>query len=262
MTKIFAHRGASAYAPENTMEAFRLAVGQQADGIELDVQMTKDGELVVVHDEKIDRVSNGNGFVKDFTLEELREFSFGNHMEGYQSAKIPTLREVLELMKQTEMEVNIELKTGIYWYPGIEKKTVELVKELNMEEKVIYSSFNHYSIQEVRKNAPDAQTAYLYSDVILDVEKYAKLTGVQGLHPAVWHLKMADFMEKYQKSGLKVRVWTVNDEADMSAFMESGIEAVITNYPDKALKIREELEALRKETDIRKELSDVKSELL
>ena len=86
MTKIFAHRGASAYAPENTMEAFELAAKQGADGIELDVHVTKDGEVVVTHDEKIDRVSNGRGFIKDMTLRELKRLSFHNHMESYVGA--------------------------------------------------------------------------------------------------------------------------------------------------------------------------------
>ena len=115
MTKIFAHRGASGYAPENTLEAFALAMEMGADGIELDVQLTKDGEVVVIHDEVIDRVSNGKGLVKDYTLVQLRKFSFDNHMEGYENISIPTLKEVLELVKASKMEVNIELKTGIYW---------------------------------------------------------------------------------------------------------------------------------------------------
>ncbi len=110
MTKIFAHRGASGYAPENTLDAFALAMDMGADGIELDVQMTKDDEVVVIHDETIDRVSDGKGMVKDYTLEQLREFSFDNHMEGYEHVSIPTLNEVLELVKPSKMEVNVELK--------------------------------------------------------------------------------------------------------------------------------------------------------
>ena len=151
MTKIFAHRGASAYAPENTMEAFHLAAKQGADGIELDVHVTKDGEVVVTHDEKIDRVSNGSGFVKDMTLRELKRLSFHNHMESYVGAGIPTLREVLEFVKTTTMAVNIELKTGLYWYPNIEEKTVALVHELGMQDRIIYSSFNHHSIAKLKE---------------------------------------------------------------------------------------------------------------
>lgn len=241
MTKIFAHRGASGYAPENTLEAFALAMEQGADGIELDVQLTKDEKVVVVHDETIDRVSNGKGFVKDYTLAELKKFSFDNQMKAYKGVKIPTLREVLDLVKPGSMEVNIELKTGIIWYPEIEEKVIEAVKESGMQERIIYSSFNHYSVQRVKALCPDAEAAYLFSDVILDMEKYTKQTGVQGIHPAFYHLKMSDFMERYKKSNLKIRVWTVNQKKWIHEFIREEIEAIITNYPKKALKIREEL---------------------
>lgn len=232
MTEIFAHRGASGYAPENTLEAFRLAMEQGADGMELDVHLTKDGEVVVIHDETLDRTSNGHGNVRDYTLEELKKFSFHNHMEKYQGVQIPTLKEVLNLVKNSCMKVNIELKTGIYWYEGIEEKTMDIVKTIGMEDRVIYSSFNHYSIQKVLEQNSDAETAYLFSDVPLNMEKYAKDTGVKGLHPAVYHLKMADFLETYMKSGLKVRVWTVNNKEDMKMFIDAGVDAIITNYPD------------------------------
>lgn len=238
MTKIFAHRGASGYAPENTIEAFVLAMEQGADGIELDVHLTRDGEVVVTHDETIDRVSNGTGYVRDYTLEELRMFHFNNHMKKFQKTQIPTLREVLEVVRPSGVEVNVELKTGIYWYPQLEEKVLAIVKEMKMQDRVIYSSFNHYSVQKIRELDAQAETAYLYSDVILDVEKYAVETGVDGLHPAVYHLKMADLMTRYEASGLKIRVWTVNQEADMKRFIGRRVEAVITNYPDVACRIR------------------------
>lgn len=236
MTEIFAHRGASGYAPENTLEAFRLAMEQGADGIELDVHLTKDGEVVVIHDETLNRTSDGQGKVRDYTLEELKKFSFHNHMEKYQGVQIPTLKEALNLVKNSRIKVNIELKTGIYWYEGIEEKTMDIVKTMGMEDRVIYSSFNHYSIQKVLEQNSDAETAYLFSDVPLNMEKYAKDTGVKGLHPAVYHLKMADFLETYMKSGLKVRVWTVNNKEDMKMFIDAGVDAIITNYPDLARK--------------------------
>lgn len=232
MTEIFAHRGASGYAPENTLEAFRLAKEMGADGIELDVHLSKDGEVVVIHDETLDRTSNGHGKLRDYTLAELKKFSVHNRMEKYKGVQIPTLKEVLDLVKDSSMKVNIELKTGIYWYEGIEEKTMDIVKTMGMEDRVIYSSFNHYSIQKVLEQNSHAETAYLFSDVILNVEKYAKETGVKGLHPAVYHLKMADFLETYLKSGLKVRVWTVNNKEDIKMFMDAGVNAVITNYPD------------------------------
>lgn len=240
-TEIFAHRGASGYAPENTNEAFILAHKQGADGIELDVQLTKDGEVVVIHDETLDRTSDGKGAVRDYTLEELRRFSFDNRMEQHGRVGIPTLREVLSLVKPWDMKLNIELKTGIYWYPGIEEKTVRLVKEAGMEERILYSSFNHYSIRKVREIAPEAETAFLYSDVILDVDRYARENGVNGLHPALYHVKMEDFLKQYVESQLAVRVWTVNQEADMEWLIRAGVTAVITNRPDVALAVREKV---------------------
>lgn len=240
-TRIFAHRGASGYAPENTLEAFELAVKQGADGIELDVQLSKDGVPVVFHDETLKRVTGQKGYLKDYTLEELKKFTvLKDKFPEYNNAKIPTLKEVLELIKPAGIQVNIELKTGIYWYPEIEEKTIQTVKETQMEERVIYSSFNHYSIQKVKELVPEAECAYLYSDVILQVDKYAKETKVEGLHPALYHVKMADFLTEYQNSGLKVRVWTVNEKEDMRMLMEAEITAVITNYPDAAVEIRGE----------------------
>lgn len=242
MVEIFGHRGASGYVPENTLEAFDLAMKQGADGVELDVQLTKDGEVVVVHDERIDRVSNGHGYVRDYTLRELKEYSFHNHMMEYQNIRIPTLKEVLELLKPSGMKVNIEIKTGIYWYPEIEQKTLEIVKSAQMEERIIYSSFNHYSIQKIQQLDSQAETAFLFSDVILDMEKYTDHRGVKGIHPAVYHLKMSNFLDKFQENGKRIRVWTVNEENDIREFVEKGVTAIITNYPDRAIKIRSEVE--------------------
>ena len=237
-TKVIAHRGASGYAPENTLEAFLLAIEQGADGIELDVQLSRDGIPVVIHDETIDRVTDRTGYVKDYTLQELKELTvLKDRFPQYSQSKIPTLKEVLEAVKSSGIQVNIELKTGIYWYPDIEKKVAEIVEETGMKDKIIYSSFNHYSVQRIKEIVPDAETAYLYSDVILNVEDYARKTKVDGLHPAVYHVKMADFLKGYIESGLNVRVWTVNEEADMKALTEAGVTAVITNYPDVAARI-------------------------
>lgn len=245
--KIFAHRGASAYAPENTLEAFQLAMNQGADGIELDVQLTKDGELVVIHDETIDRVSDEKGAVRDYTLEELKKISVSNHFEQYPDVKIPTLREVLELVKPGTMEINIELKTGIFWYPEIERKVLELVKEEGMEDRIIYSSFNHYSVQKIKELSPEAETAYLIGDVMLDVAAYTKNTGIKGLHPALFHVKMADFLKEYKESGIVLRVWTVNEKDQIRWLIDEGVDAVITNYPDRGLEARDEAEAESRE---------------
>ena len=250
MTQVFAHRGASGYAPENTLEAFSQAMEQGADGIELDVQFTKDKKIVVLHDETIDRTSDHKGYVRDYTLEELKKMSFHNHMEKYRGIRIPSLKEVLDLVRPGKMKINIELKTGIFWYEGIEEAVTELVEREGFADRVIYSSFNHYSIQKIRELAPKAQTAWLFSDVILDIEKRAAENQIDALHPAVYHMKMADRMERYLNSGRKIRVWTVNKEKDLRLFMEKKVDAVITNYPDKATAIRKEIQDAERETII------------
>ena len=116
----------------------------------------------------------------------------------------------------------------------------DLVQKMELENRVIYSSFNHYSVQKIKQLCPKAETAYLYSDIILNVDKYAKDTGVDGLHPALYHVKMADFLEQYKKSGLYVRVWTVNEEEDIRFLIEQNVDAIITNEPKKAIQIRGE----------------------
>lgn len=239
--KVYGHRGASAYAPENTLPAFRLAEEQGADGIELDVHLTRDGELVVIHDEELDRTTNGTGPVGEHTLAELKQLSADNGMPGYAGVRIPTLREVLEQVRPGRMMVNIELKTGILWYEGIEKKTLDLVAELGMEDRVIYSSFNHYSIAEVRRLNPLAQTAYLFGDIPCDIEQYAAARGVNGLHPGLYCVKMGNLLRTYRDSGLAVRVWTVNEEEDLRWLLEAGVD-VITNDPRLALAVRSRLD--------------------
>lgn len=194
-SKVWAHRGASAYAPENTLEAFRLGAEQGADGVELDVQLSKDGQLVVIHDETIDRVSDGHGYVRDYSLEELKKFVFNKTHPEYADARIPTLGEVYDLLKPLGLEINVEIKTGIYFYPGIEEKLYLLEKEKGMQGKIIYSSFNHYSVMKMREYDPAARTGLLYADGFQDVPGYAAGLGADALHPVLYNLQYDGFLE-------------------------------------------------------------------
>lgn len=236
--KVWAHRGASGYAPENTLEAFKLAADMGADGVELDVQLTKDGELVVVHDEYIDRVSDGHGRVVDYTLEELRQFNFNKmHPEYTPNCKIPTLREVLELLNNTGMTVNIELKTGVIFYPGIEKKVVELVHCMGWQGRILYSSFNHCSAMKVREYDSEARIAFLYAEQLSQVADYAVMNGVYSLNPSVLCTTLEDEMRRCREKNIQINVWTVNDEENMRRLNRMGVNSLITNYPDIAKKI-------------------------
>lgn len=236
-TKVWAHRGASGYAPENTLESFQMAIDMGADGIELDVQFTKDRQLVVIHDETIDRVSNGHGRVVDYTLEELKQLTFNKTHPEYKECRIPTLEEALTLMKPTEMTVNIELKTGVNFYDGIEDRVLRLVDRLQMKEQVIYSSFNHYSVMKVKELCPDAHVGFLYCDGTLHMAEYAMENQVEALHPSINNTQYIDLIADCKGRGIHLHVWTVNDKKDMEHMMKLGVDAIITNYPDVAYEV-------------------------
>lgn len=158
--KNFAHRGFSGKYPENTMLAFRKALECGADGIEMDVQLTKDGELVVIHDERVDRTTNGTGNVRDYTLEELQKLDASyiySEEVGFQT--IPTFDEYCRWVAGTPLVTNIELKTGVYPYPGIEAKVWPVLQRYHLEDKVIISSFNHESVLRMKALAPDLNMA-------------------------------------------------------------------------------------------------------
>lgn len=240
--KIWGHRGASAYAPENTLEAFALAEKMGADGVELDVQLTKDGEIVVIHDETIDRTSNGSGFVKDYTLKELQQFDFGVKFAGRRAeeeeaeektrVRIPTLEEVFRLLWPGTLTVNIELKTGIIQYEGLEEKVLQLSKRLGMENRVIYSSFHHPSLVKIKELNPSCKTGLLYCDGWIGVAGYARKLGIDALHPPIYQLKDESLVREAKEMGLEVNVWTVDDKADIKRLAGYGVDTVITNEPN------------------------------
>lgn len=233
MTEIWAHRGASAEAPENTLAAFGLAVEQGADGIELDVQRSADGHLVVIHDETIDRTSTGSGRVVDLTLGELRRFDYGAGMPGFEGTVIPTLREVLELMEPTRLAINIELKNSVELYPGMESETKKLVEEFGLASRVIYSSFNHYCLRGLRAMDAGVRLGVLYSDGMVDPWVYASYLGVDAIHPPYQVLQVPGVVEECHARGIRVHPWTVPVD-QTRAVASLGADAIITNHPAKA----------------------------
>ena len=241
--EVWAHRGASGYLPENTMDAFEEAAIQHADGIELDVQMTRDGELVVFHDETLDRVTEGSGYLKDYTLEELRKLHVQTPETKNGIFRIPTLEEVLDLVKSTGQILNIELKNSVFQYEGMDQKVFDLVNAKKMQDQIIYSSFNHFSVCRMREKGTDIRTGILFSDGWIGVAEYARRLGVEAVHPAVYHFLYPDFVRECKEAGLKIHVWTVNEPEHLQMAKELQVDAVITNYPDRALQICREEEA-------------------
>ena len=234
MPKIHAHRGASAYAPENTMEAFKMAVSMKADYIELDVHLTKDKKIVVTHDDCIERVSDGKGFVGEYTYNELLKFNFNNHKQDYGYVKIPLLEEVYDLVKDTPVNMNVEIKSD---YGEIEKMLFELEKASKMEERVIYSSFNHYSLKEMLEQNPNAKTGLLYYTVLYRPALYANICKAYALHGAFRTYLFADIISECKELNIKNNIWTVDREDEIRRCVELGADGIITNRPDVALEI-------------------------
>ena len=239
-TKIYAHRGASGwdtkYAPENTMPAFEKAIAMGADGIELDVQLTKDGEIVICHDEKIDRTSDGTGWLKDYTFKELRGLSFSKTHPEYGNIKIPTLRELLEFMVPTGKELNIELKTGVIYYEGLEERTAAMVREFGMEDRVIYSSFSHHSLRLLKQAVPDARIGLLMGENFVDVPRYTTMMQAEAVHPNYRHIGK-EYIDNCHANGIKVTTWTVDPIVELKRFCEYGVDIIITDCPDNGRKI-------------------------
>lgn len=240
-TKIWAHRGASGYAPENTMEAFRMAHHMKADGIELDIHMTKDGRVVVSHDETIDRCSNGTGRIIDMTFKELQSYDFSNHLPEYANVKIPSLEEVLYYIKNTSMTVNIEIKSGMVNYKGIEEKALSLVEKLGLKKRVIFSSFNHYSLLHIKQIEKTIPIGLLYSEAIVDPYIYAEYLKAEAIHPFYYTLALPGIVANCHKKGILVNPWTVNTAEHLAWMFKIGVDAVITNYPDVALSVKKQL---------------------
>lgn len=235
MTKVFAHRGASGYAPENTLEAFQLAAQLGADGVELDVHLTRDGHLLVAHDERVDRVSDGIGRICDMPLKDIKKLFFNAVHPEYEEARAPTLQEVFELLQPTNLQINVELKNSVLPYPGMEEKCLKLAAQMGMEERVLYSSFNHHSMVLLKKLNPAAVCGILYDGCLINPWNYAVSIGMDALHPNYSELIMVpDECEKAHEAGIRVNTWTVNDERTMRMVIACGADIMMTNYPDRA----------------------------
>ncbi|WP_456274100.1 glycerophosphodiester phosphodiesterase [Bacillus sp. AK031] len=241
MTLIFAHRGSAGTHPENTMEAFREAERVGADGIELDVQLTKDGEIVVIHDETVDRTTNGKGFIKDMTLKEVKKLDASYKFKKIlQKVRIPALRDVFEWMQKNDMICNVELKNSVIPYPQLEEKVLALIDEFGYQDRIVLSSFNHYSIVHCHRLNPEVEIAPLYSSGLFMPWIYAQSLHAKSIHPNIKAAPDAIIIDA-MKAGVAVRPYTINKESVMKRLFEIRCTALITDYPEKALNLRESL---------------------
>lgn len=242
MTQIFAHRGSAGTHPENTFASYRAAVKAGSDGIEIDVHLTKDQDLVVIHDATVSRTTNGKGFVKDFTLKEIKELDAGSWFaEEFKDERIPTLEEVLVFMSKNELLLNIELKNIANEYHGIEEKVIDMVGKYGLTNRVIISSFNHISLNKISRSNPEIECAILTLDKQYEPWNYIASVGVDGIHPQ-WSKTDKEMITEAQQRNHPVRVYTINKEAYMEAFITYKSAAIITDYPEMALEVRDRLQ--------------------
>ena len=239
MVQIFAHRGFSGYYPENTMLAFqKVAEETVADGIALDIQLTKDGEIVIMHDEMLDRTTNGSGWLKDHTLEELKMLSVGVNVKGFFPRQtIPTLREYFTWLKTTKLITNIELKTSYFEYEGIEEKLIAMVKEFGLEDQIWYSSFNHYTVARIKKLMPEAKCGLLTDTWLMDIGEYAASQGAASVNARTYFCAKEGVAADLHAHNIALQAWTPNDAEMMQELVDAGVDVLITNYPDIAAKV-------------------------
>lgn len=241
MTKIIGHRGAGAYEVENTLPSFKEALEQGADGLELDVHFSADGKIVVFHDFSLKSLTGEIGFINEKTVEELKLLTCTSHGK---TGVIPTLEEVLELIVEfqsnssKEIMLNVEFKAGSDHYPGIEEKTLKLCLKYLKIHQLIFSSFDHYALQNLRDLSTNLWLGVLTASAIVDPWLYVDHLKADFYHPHYLTLSDRELL-RLQDHDMKVIAYTVNDPEVANKLIAGGIYAIITDKPDEMLALRD-----------------------
>ncbi|MED1603574.1 glycerophosphodiester phosphodiesterase [Alkalihalophilus marmarensis] len=237
---IFAHRGSSIDHPENTMAAFHAAYEIGADGIEFDVQLTKDLVPVVIHDETLDRTTTGSGVVSDYAVEKLKTLSAGTWFDPrYADETIPTLEEVLVWASDKHIKLNIELKGQVNQRELLIQKVIPMIQTYQLERRVILSSFDHVCIKKAKEMAPEIDTAVIVTAALYEPLSYLRSLDVEGYH-YMSPLLLREEAGALIDAGVHIRPYTVNEQAILRRYMQWGCAGIFTDAPQLALNIRDE----------------------
>jgi glycerophosphoryl diester phosphodiesterase len=187
----------------------------------------------------VNRTTDGAGFVKDYTYSELIKLDAGSwKSKEFSGCRIPLVEELISLIKNNDIIVNFEIKNGVIEYKGIEEKLINTIYEYGIQDRVILSSFNHYSMVKCKEISREIKTGLLYMEGLYKPEKYAKFVGADALHPYYYALN-TELVKEIKKEGIEINTFTVNDTSCMKHFIQLEIDGIITNYPDKLKKVME-----------------------
>lgn len=233
-----AHRGSSGSFPENTRVAFEKAIESGVDLIEFDCQLSKDGHVVVFHDERLERTAGVKGLVRGKTLKQLKKVDIGARFKkSFKGERILTLEEVMEVLGES-VELNLEIKTWPKGLSGIELKILFILSHYDFLERTVFSSFDYRSLQRLRELAPEARIGILCSAGMKENPfQVARELNAYSLH-AEKELMSRHFLERAKQLGLASFVWTVNEVKEMEGFLSLGVDGIISDFPEKFWKVR------------------------
>jgi glycerophosphoryl diester phosphodiesterase len=228
---VVGHRGAAGHAPENTFASFRTGIELGAPLVELDIHLSKDGQVIVIHDEIVDRTTDGSGAVADLTAEEIQRLDAGTWFgPEFAGERVPLLGEVLDWARG-RVGLVIELKLGPVWYPGIEEALVSTLREHQATDDVLVISNDHVAVWRVKQLEPAVKTAIMYGGRLLDTVAAARAAGADAVRPSHWMI-VADDVAACHAAGLAVIPWTVNREEDMRRVVGLSVDGMSSNYPE------------------------------
>jgi glycerophosphoryl diester phosphodiesterase len=243
--QVVGHRGASGYAPEATLEAFRLAIQMGVDFVETDVHRLRDGAIVAIHDADLNRTTNGKGWVADLTLPELKALDAGSWFNAaypekarpeYARLQVPTLQEVVDLVKASRAGLFIEIKDPERYPPDLESSLLSLVRNNQMEKRTRFLSFNATSLRKIKELDDSVPTVLLVSKPDINPVKAALAVPVDEL--GLLHERATPaIIDEARHKGLLISVWTVDKQEDMRRIIELGTDSITTNYPDRLLRL-------------------------
>jgi glycerophosphoryl diester phosphodiesterase len=229
---VFGHRGAMGHAPENTMVSFAKGLELGADMLELDIHLSRDDKLIVMHDGDVSRTTDGSGHIKDMTVAEIKKLDAGAKFDvRFLGERVPTLVEVLE-WAQTRIQLAIEIKGDPIPTTGIEEKLIKLLREYHMIDNVAVISFHHASLKRVKELEPRVMTGILFTGMLIDTVAAARAALADSVRPS-WQYWTPELVAQVHAAGLVAHTWLVNDDELMDYLGPFGFDSLGTNYPDR-----------------------------